>query len=201
MEEQNTKADFILVDEVYFGKVGHGIKNRLLKSLVDFIFSDKVRKKKFSYSSFSLTFEGTEVQWYSNFMNGFFKKVSNVKCFFTKDNDNFIVYPVPGKPEATSYFAIPKKVGGYVGQRKNEWQKEDKKWSFDESSVKKKKEGEQYSLEYRGEYKSEEGDYNVFEHTAFKGRDKVVLQAFILKNSDKKVMKDIEKIAHGIVMH
>lgn len=200
MGENKTKADFIEVNELYFGKVGNGIKNRFLKQIVDFIFHDKVRKKKFAFNSFSITFEGTETEWFSNFMNGYFSTIAKVKCFFTKDNDSFVVYSVSGNPRATSFFSIPTKVGGYIEQRKQEWQGEEKKWKLDESSIKKSKEGKQYSLEYRGEFSEKNKDYNVFEHTVFKGIDKVVLQAFILKGGSSKVMSDVEKISHSIKM-
>lgn len=195
---KNIKADFIKVNELYFGKVGQGIKNRYLKGIIDFVFCDKVRKKKISFDSFSVTFEDTEVEWYSNFMNGYLRKFSKVKCFFTKDNDNFIVYSVLGNLNAISSYSMPKETLNYIEQRKSEWQKEDKKWKLDKSSVKKTEEKKQFSLEYKGEYKGEEGDYNIYERTVFKGIDKVVFQAFVLKNSDQKVMGDIEKISHGI---
>ena len=198
MSKKNKKSDFIKVDELYFGKVGHNIKNRFLKRIVDLIFSDKTRKKKFNYGFFSMTFLGTDVEWYSNFMNGFFRKAVNVRCFFTKNNDSFIVYPVLGSTLATSFYSIPRGIEGYVAERKNVWQGENKKWKLEESSMEKRQEGKQYILEYQGEYKNKDGDYKVFEHTVFKGTDKVVFQAFVLKGGDQKVMSDIEKIAHSI---
>ena len=90
------KADIIHLEDYYFGKVGHSIKNPILRAIIGKIFSDRVKKENFNYGLFSLSFKDTEQTWYTNFMNGFFKRV---KCFFTDQNDMFLVFPVFGRPD------------------------------------------------------------------------------------------------------
>src|SRR3989344_2225220 len=189
------KADIIHLEDYYFGKVGHSIKNPILRAIIGKIFSDRVKKENFNYGLFSLSFKDTEQTWYTNFMNGFFKRV---KCFFTDQNDMFLVFPVFGR-ETPRSFIIPEKKEDYVEERNDEWKGKGKEWNLDQSTVKYEEKIGEYILEYQGEWRNKGEIYRVFEYTVFKGIHKVVLQAFLAPHSD--AFGDVEKIAKSIKVY
>ncbi|MEO8637953.1 MAG: hypothetical protein ABI430_03585 [Candidatus Taylorbacteria bacterium] len=196
MERDEKKRGSIEVQDIYFGKVGHSIKNPVAKWLIDIIWSDRVRKKEYVFKFFALSFADSEVPWYTNFMNEFFSK-QKVKCYFNKNNDTFIIYPVIGNSHPETFIEIPKKANTYVQSRKEVWEKV-KGWKLDPLSVKKEEAGGMFSLEFKGEYEKDGKTSMVLEHTVFKGMKKVVLQAFVSKGADPRAIADIKKVAQSI---